>query len=406
MITLLLALGIVQADAAEVTANRPRMSVEPAEFTLDGANESWQLLVTTQLASGQTQDITHLATYTARDPQLASVTNSGRVRSIANGQTNITIQWQGESITTVAKIVRADHERPLNFENDIEPLLSRFSCNASGCHGKAEGQNGFKLSVFGFDPGADYRAITMEARGRRVFPAAPENSLLLMKASGLRPHGGGVRIPPDRPEYATLLRWIASGMPVGNATDPQVVKIELSPTERRLAIGGTQQLRVVAAYSDGARRDVTMLARFQSNNEGLASVDEHGQVTVGTSPGVVAVMASFQGQVAVFQAIIPRTEPLASTTPIVEHNFIDQHVYRRLHQLNIAPAELCTDAEYLRRVYLDLIGTLPTANETRAFLADARPNRRAALADELFKRTEFADYWALKFADLLRVDRA
>lgn len=299
----------------------------------------------------------------------------------------------------------ADSRPPLHFENDIEPILARFGCNTSGCHGKAEGQNGFKLSVFGFDPDADYRAIVVEARGRRVFPAAPEQSLLLRKISGIVPHGGGVRIPVERPEYATLRDWIAAGLPRGAADAPRVVKIELSPREQTLAPHGKQQLRVDATWSNGNRQDVTHLARFQSNRESLASVDEGGLVSVGEFPGVVAIMASYQGEVSVFQALIPRRERLAAKPAPPEHNFIDKLVYRRLQALRIEPAETCTDAEFLRRVSLDLIGTLPTAEEARRFLADTRPDRRARAVDQLLERPEFADYWALKLADLLRVDR-
>lgn len=295
--------------------------------------------------------------------------------------------------------------QPLNFENDIVPILSKFGCNASGCHGKAEGQNGFKLSVFGFDPPADYRAITMEGRGRRVFPAAAEKSLLLLKVSGANPHGGGVRILPDRPEYETLRRWIAAGLPVGSASDPKVVKIELTPHEETLATGQTRQLVVTATLSDGKKLDVTRLAKFQSNNDGLASVDEEGLVIAGQTPGVVAVMASYANEVDVFHVLLPKAEKVEPYPQVAENNFIDQHVYRRLKQLNIVPAEVCGDAEYLRRVYLDLIGTLPTADEARRFIAETKSDKRKLLVDELLARPEFADYWALKWADLLRVDR-
>lgn len=296
-------------------------------------------------------------------------------------------------------------ERPINFENDIVPILSRHGCNSSGCHGKAEGQNGFKLSVFGFDPAADYRALTVEGRGRRVFPAAPEKSLLLLKASGGMPHGGGVRIARERPEYRTLVRWIAAGLPFGSPGDPHLVKIELSHHEQQLAMHQALPLAVTATWSDGRREEVTSLARFQSNSEGLASVDEAGVVTAGQSPGVAAVMASYLGQVDTLHVVIPRPTPEAPLPQVTQHNFIDGHVYRRLSQLHIAPAALCTDAQFLRRTCLDLIGTLPTADEARAFLASTEPNKRAELVESLLERPEFADYWALKWADLLRVER-
>lgn len=298
----------------------------------------------------------------------------------------------------------ADSHAP-TFENDILPILSRFGCNMSGCHGKAEGQNGFKLSVFGFDPDADFRAIMMESRGRRVFPAAAEQSLLLQKASGVRPHGGGVRIPSERPEYETLKAWIAAGLPRSSPEDPVVVKIVVSPREQQLAPGSSQAIRVTATWSDRREEDVTRLARFQSNNEGLATVDENGLVTVGQNPGVVAVMANFMGHVDVFQALVPRSESLDDAALPIRSNFVDDLVYRRLTQLHIAPSELCTDAEFLRRAQLDLIGKLPSVDEARNFLEDKRADRRALLVRRLTERPEFADYWALKLADLLRVDR-
>ena len=291
-----------------------------------------------------------------------------------------------------------------NFENDIIPILSKFGCNTSGCHGKAEGQNGFKLSVFGFDPEADYRALTMEGRGRRVFPAAPDHSLMLLKADGRMPHGGGVRVNPARPEHATLRNWIAAGAPFGSPDDPKVISIALRPKQARLAMHATRQLEVVATWSDGRTMDVTQLATYQTNNDALAAVDEEGLVTIGEVPGGVSVMATYLGYVDTFDATIPRPELIQF--PIVdESNPIDRLVDAKLRKLNIAPSGRCDDATYLRRVYLDLIGTLPTADEAREFLADDRLDKRARLVDALLKRPEYADYWALKWADLLRVDR-
>jgi hypothetical protein len=292
-----------------------------------------------------------------------------------------------------------------NFENDIIPILSRYGCNSSGCHGKAEGQNGFKLSVFGFDPAADYAALTKEARGRRVFPSAPEHSLVLGKISGRVPHGGGLRIPRSSAEYATIRDWIAAGAPFGLADDPKVVSIRLEPSERVLALKGQQQLRVVARWSDGREADVTGHARFQSNNEGLATVSADGLVSAGETPGDVAVMASYMNSVDVFRALIPRAETIADFPNFPANNFIDTLVFRKLKKLNILPSEMADDAEFLRRVYLDTIGTLPTSVEARRFLSNKAPDRRTKLVDELLARPEFADYWALKWADLLRVDR-
>ncbi|MDA1232011.1 MAG: DUF1549 domain-containing protein [Planctomycetota bacterium] len=292
-----------------------------------------------------------------------------------------------------------------NFENDIIPILSRYGCNSSGCHGKAEGQNGFKLSVFGFDPEADYSALLMEGRGRRIFPAVPDQSLLLQKICGSMPHGGGIRIEPTRPEYQTIRNWIASGMRFGTQDDPKIVKIDVSPDERQLPFGMQQQLAVIATYSDGKAVDVTALAQFQSNNDGLASVDENGLVTIGQSAGTVAVMATYLGNVDTFRVLIPQPDVIESYPTLPENNFIDAHVNRRLQQLNILPSALCDDADFLRRVYLDIIGTLPTAEESRRFLSDTSNERRSTLVDQLLQRPEYADYWALKWSDVLRVNR-
>lgn len=305
----------------------------------------------------------------------------------------------------------SDTDRRWNFENDIIPVLSRYGCNMSGCHGKAEGQNGFKLSVFGFDPVADYQAIVQEGRGRRVFPSVPENSLLLLKATGQLPHGGGSRIDPARPEYARLRDWIRMGMPFGAPDDPQIVQISVEPKEQRMTMHQVQPLKVTATWSDGRIENVTQLATWQTNSESLASVDENGVVTAGDVPGTVAVMATYLGQVDVFQALIPQPKELPSDAAAqlgadaASGNFIDQLVAERLIRLNVAPSGQCDDATFLRRVYLDVLGTLPTAVEAREFLADASDDNRVRLVDQLLHRPEFADYWTLKWADLLRVNR-
>jgi hypothetical protein len=301
-----------------------------------------------------------------------------------------------------------------NFENHIIPVLTRYGCNMSGCHGKAEGQNGFKLSVFGFDPEADYQAIVQEGFGRRVFPGVPDNSLLLLKAAGQVPHGGGVRLDPTRPEYARLKNWIAAGMPFGSPDDPQVQRIEVQPSAGLLSFNQQERLRVTAFWSNGRHEDVTALATWQTNSESLAQVDEHGVITAGQTPGTVAVMASYLGHVDLFQGLIPQPQPLTPAElqhlqllqqTTADSNPIDRLVAARLQQLNLPAAERCDDAVFHRRVFLDLIGTLPTAAESREFLADTRPDRRELLVDRLLLRTEFNDYWALKWADLLRVNR-
>jgi len=295
--------------------------------------------------------------------------------------------------------------RQFNFENDISPLLTRHGCNASQCHGKAEGQNGFKLSVFGYDALADWRAFTAESKGRRTSSAAPEQSLFLAKASGTMPHQGGARIPAGTADYETIRAWLAAGAPFGSTNDARVVKVELEPREKILTPGAKLQLRVNATYSDGRKADVTRYCVFQSNNDSLAKVDEHGAVVIGSLPGQTSIMARYLGEVTSFMAIVPRPGKPVGNTGFAEFNFIDRHVNAHLKKLNLRPSEVCDDATFLRRAHLDIIGTLPTAAEVRRFLADESSDKRSQLVDALLKRPEFADFWALKWADLLRVDR-
>ncbi|MBN9121418.1 MAG: DUF1549 domain-containing protein [Planctomycetes bacterium] len=303
------------------------------------------------------------------------------------------------ALPTTARAADAFH-----FENDILPILSRHGCNSSGCHGKAEGQGGFKLSVFASDPDADYTALTKEGRGRRVFPARPEESLLLRKGTGRTAHGGGTKLPFGGEDYRTLRDWIAAGMPVGSPDAPRLVSLRVEPVERVMSQKGEQQLKVFAKYSDGAEKDVTRHARFQSNAESVAAVSAAGLVTTRDVPGEAAVMAGYLGEVGMFRVMVPRPGAPADNN-LPQFNFIDKLVDAKLAKLNVAPSGLCDDADFLRRVYLDLTGTLPTPDEARKFLADTDKDKRAKLVGALLERPEFADLWALRWADLLRVDR-
>ena len=382
-----------------------RVDISPATVDLLGKDATFQLIVTGVDETGTATDLTHSAQYTLRGDAIVSVSRTGVLRGLIDGETTVVVSAAGRELPVPVRISRAADRISLNFEHDIIPILSRYRCNNSGCHGKAEGQNGFKLSVFGFDATADYNALAKAGRGRRVFPGAPEQSLVLRKISGDIPHGGGVRISPDRPEYRTLRDWIQIGLPWGDDEDPVVTKIEMFPNQRVLRQGEQQQLRVEATMSDGRQVDVTELAQFRSNSALRAMVNTHGLVVTGEAPGVAAVMASYMGSVDVFRVIIPGSVQSLDNSEQAVHNAIDIHVNNQLNQLRIHPSGLCDDQTFLRRVFLDLIGTLPTSDEARRFLADERPDRRARLVEELMRRPEFADYWAVQWSDLLRVDR-
>ncbi len=395
-----LANGVLAAEPAVV-----EVRADPPQLALRGPEAVFQMLVHGKTSAGRQVDLTHRAHYRILDAQVARVSASGVVQAAKDGRTQLEILVAGRTILIPVSVTGTRAARTFHFENDISPLLSRHSCNSSGCHGKAEGQNGFKLSVFGFDPEADHAALVKEARGRRIVPAAPDQSLFLRKAAGLMAHGGGTRMRRDSRDYQTLRAWIQAGAPLGQGPAPQVTTLRVEPQERVLSMKDTQQLRVMATLSDGRVLDVTAHARFQTNNDALASVDAEGLVRVGETPGDVAIMASYRDQVEVCRILVPRSERLASAPKLAENNFIDHLVFARLRKLNLLPSELCDDATYLRRVFLDLLGTLPTASETRAFLNDPRSDKRARLVDTLLQRPEFADYWALQWADPLRVDR-
>jgi hypothetical protein len=292
----------------------------------------------------------------------------------------------------------------IDFERDVVPILTRFGCNSGACHGKARGQNGFQLSLLGFDRDFDYAALTSEGRGRRVFPAAPEFSLLLRKPTGQTPHGGGKRLAVGDAHYEVLRRWIAEGMPRRVEGAPALARISVEPAERIMAAGARQPLTVTAHYADGSTRDVTGLTTFQSNESTIASVTESGLVQAGPVPGEAAVMARFMEKFAVCQVAIPLdgTVPPEVYARLPRANFIDGHAWDKLQRLGITPSEPCGDATFLRRAHLDAIGRLPTPEEVRTFLTDQSPDKRARLVDRLLERPEYADFWANKWADLLR----
>jgi hypothetical protein len=292
----------------------------------------------------------------------------------------------------------------VTFERDVEPLLTRLGCNAGACHGKARGQNGFQLSLLGFDPDFDLSAIAKEARGRRVFPAAPEQSLLLRKATAQVPHGGGRKLEVGSAYYQALLGWIADGMPRSPVDAPRLVKIVVEPSERTLSLGEGFSLRVTARYSDGSNRDVTALSAFQSTDSTLVSTDADGHVKGGPIPGEATISARFLGMFANSSVMIPLPGdvPPERYAALPRKNFVDDPVYAKLKKLGIVPSSTAGDATFHRRGFLDAIGRLPTPGETRAFLADPDPLKREKLVDRLLDRPEYADHWANKWADLLR----
>ncbi len=294
--------------------------------------------------------------------------------------------------------------RPVTFERDIQPILTRAGCNSGPCHGKARGQNGFALSLLAFDNDFDHAAITKEARGRRLFPASPEDSLLLLKATARVPHAGGKRFDVGSDTYQSLLSWIVGNTPRTPADAPKLVKVSVSPTERTLKTGQNFPLKVAAHFSDGSSEDVTHLAAFQSNEPNLVTVTPDGQVKAGPLTGEATISARFGGIFANCDVSMPLDDapPASFYDTLPKNNFIDGFVWKKLQVLGLTPSREASDAIFLRRAFLDVIGRIPSPEETRAFLDDKAADRRSKLIDRLLDRPEYADHWANKWTDLLR----
>lgn len=354
------------------------------------------------LISREGHDVTHKARYVSRDPAIVSVDGKGYVVPVANGTTQIEVELDGSTVTVPAEVTGMDQVRPVDFATEIEPLMSRFGCNAGGCHGKQSGQNGFKLSLFGFDTNFDYMALVSEGRGRRVMVSAPEKSLLLLKGTAAVPHGGGRRLEPGSEPYRLILSWIQSGAPASAPTVPRVTRLIMAPNERVLDPNEQQQLCVQAEYSDGTRRDVTREAVYSSNLDVVAVVSDTGLITANPPTGEAAIMARYMGQVAVCRVIRPQGAPLASLPDFAPKNFIDFLAAEKWKKLGVQPSPPCTDEIYLRRVTVDLCGRLPTVDESRVFLDDREPNKRARLVDRLLSSPDYPAYFAMKWGSILR----
>ena len=298
----------------------------------------------------------------------------------------------------------AEAPRAVSFVNDVVPVLTKAGCNSGACHAKAgQGQNGFQLSLLGFEPQEDYEHLVKEARGRRVFAASPEQSLLLMKAANVVPHGGGLRLEPSSDGYRILRAWLQQGTPSDLATAAKVVALDVQPAKKTLKPKSEQALKVTARFANGQTRDVTPLALYEANDRTMADASESGRVKILDQPGNVGVMVRYQDKAAVFNVSVPLGAPVKHLPP--ERNFIDRLVFANLKQLGIPPSPVCDDATFLRRVSLDIAGRLPTAAEAEAFLASKDSAKREQLVDALLTSPDYADFFANKWTALLKNKR-
>jgi len=376
--------------------------VFPPAVHLSSTRDRQTLVVQSVDASGLTRDVTKEATMTVEHANMATL--DGRtLLPLADGDTRLAVAFAGRTVSVPVHVEHATADPELSFRLDVMPVLMRNGCNAGSCHGAARGKDGFRLSLFGFDPEADYHRLTREISGRRINRAIPEESLLLTKATNAVPHSGGAKIKKDDEYYATLKRWLESGAKNDPGAVPAVVGVEVYPPEAVLdGVGATQQLTVLAKYADGTDRDVTSLAVFLSSNDNSAKVGPDGLVTAGQR-GEAFVMARFETHtVGVPFITLPAGLAFQWSDPAAA-NVIDELVNEKLRKLRINPSAVCTDAEFLRRASIDICGVLPTSDEYRSFMASADPDKRAHLVDQLLARKEYVDLWVMKWAELMMI---
>ena len=305
-----------------------------------------------------------------------------------------------------AAAVVTDAAQGFTFRNHVIPVLTKAGCNSGACHGAASGKNGFSLTLRGYDPDADYNALTREAAGRRVNKLEPAKSLVLLKPTETVPHMGGKRFEPESPEYRVIARWIAAGMPAPNTSDPKLLGLEVSPARQTLAVGSKTTLKVIARYSNGVAEDVSRWARYAAADETVAQVDQFGAVTI-KGHGETAVNVGYLTGVSSVRIAspFPHEIPADVYTRAERFNFIDDHVLAKLRDLHVAPSGIASDSAFIRRAWLDAAGVLPPAEEVERFLADTSPSaaKRAALVDRILASEPWVDYWSYKWSDLLLV---
>jgi len=380
------------------------LTLFPIEISLSSSNARQSLVLEQHRDKKNVGQVRDQVTYTSSDSKIAVIEN-GVVRPTGNGVATVTAQSPAGAATS--KVIVTNFQQPAewSFRNHVQSVMAKTGCSSGPCHGAQAGKNGFKLSLFGFDPDGDYISITRQARGRRVVPSDPGRSLLLTKPTGAVPHKGGIRFDTESPEYRVLADWIATGMTAPKVDDPRIVRVELLPPGVVLKPGVKQQMILLAHFSDGHVEDVTRWGRYTSTNAAMAQVDEQGQLNI-SGYGEGAVTAWYLSKL----VVAPVTSPYAtSVEPEVfakaeRRNFIDELTLAKLQSLNVRPSPPSADSEFFRRAFLDTIGVLPTKEEARAFLADKSKDKRDRLIEHLLDRPEFVDYWAYKWSDLLLVN--
>ncbi len=393
-------------ERAAVVGQPAALVVSPMEkeITLHDGRTRQQIVVTGRYADQQVRDLTHFAEYSFETPDVA-VIQDGMLLPKKDGVTVLVVKAGGQTVKVPVIVKNFAQPHPISFRSELIASLNVGGCNAGACHGTPSGKNGFRLSLRGYDPEADFIQLTRDVLGRRTAALNPDQSLMLQKALGRVPHEGGQRFGVGSVPYQMISGWIAEGLKDDPPTRAGIHKVEVIPGDRVLVHPARwQQLAVRAYFADGTTRDVTPLSVFTSSDTSVADVNRDGLVEF-KQAGEAAILVRYLDNMLTIRLMhLKPREGFAWSNP-PEHNFVDKHVLQKLKLMNILPSDLCTDQEFLRRAYLDVCGVLPTPEEAQAFLASTEPNKRAKLIDQLLERPEYADFWTLKWADVFRSSR-
>jgi Protein of unknown function (DUF1553)/Protein of unknown function (DUF1549) len=379
--------------------------VQPSTVTLIGPKSTQQIVVTGAYPDGTVRDLTPFCDLSLEPPTLALIQTGGFVEPRQNGTGALVVKAGAQTARVPVTVKEFDRPRPVSFRHEVIGAFNVGGCNAGACHGTPSGKNGFRLSLRGYDPAADYTQLTRDVFGRRTDRLDPEESLIYQKALGRVPHEGGQRFAPSSLPASMMRDWLAQGLRDDPASLPSLTTLDVLPGSRVLVQPARwQQLAVLAHFSDGSVCDVTRLTVFTSSDAAVASVDASGLVEFQQS-GEVAILCRYLDALHALRLTYLEPKPGIKWVAPPAANYVDTHVFAKLKMLSIPPADLCTDQEFVRRAFLDLCGILPSLEETARFLADPAPDRRAKLIDGLLERPEYADFWTLKWMDVLRSNR-
>ncbi len=376
-----------------------KLTIAPHNPLLFGQGARQQLVAVVHFADGTERDVTLQVKFSSAKQSVAAVDSAGVIEARGNGGSAIRASYQGLTAAVTALVQKADRPLPVSFLGDVMPVFTRIGCNGGGCHGSLNGQNGFKLSLFGYEPDNDYEMITCIDEGRRLNPGEPEQSLLLTKPTFGIAHGGGQVLQKNSTEYEILLRWIRAGAGRDPNRDRKITSLRMTPASMVLhGKRAKRQILVTAEYANGSEADVTRWVKFQSNDDSIVEVTPEGVVT-GLRGGETAIIAQGPGVITVAKiGVVMEKRRFPELEP---YNFVDRHVFEKLRRLSLPPSGLAEDATFLRRAFVDIIGVIPAAEEVREFLSDNSSGKRARLVDDLLQRPEYADNWALYWGDHL-----